>query len=117
MKIFNKIRNKYSTEILLKNISIYKKEKYVSSTFYFIFGFPIFKTRNLVGEKRTFLFGIRIIKKQVNITTELLKYANGKRFIYISYHTGEFYYLACMLKQNFEKYKDIKIISKFQYLK
>lgn len=103
--------------LFLEKISIFKKEKYKSSTFYFCLSVPIFKIRLLVNEKKVFCFGILIYKKKTKQTEKINPYAKGYDYIYTSYHTGEMYYLCNLIKNNFNKFKDIKIVSCFKYLK
>lgn len=118
MKIFQIIKKDGNINVFIaKKISIFKKEKYKSSTFYSILLIPIYKIRHLVNEKKIFCFGILIYKKNKKQTEKINKLLQNTKYIYTSYHTGEIYYLCNLIKNNFSKFKDVKIVSCFAYLK
>lgn len=117
MNIIKKEKTKYIKKLKIFNFEFYKKEKYVSSSFYSLFGVCFYKIKKFALQTNKYICGIRVSSKHNDTINSISKYSEGKPFIYISYHTGEFYYLCCLLEKDFNSFKDINIITKFAYLK
>lgn len=117
MKLFNKIKNKINTKYQILGHSFYKTETLVSAKRYFLLGINFYKKIIKPDIEKDYILGIKVYTKKKDIITPLLQYTQGSEFIYFCFHTGEFYYLCKIIKDNFERFKDVKILSNFGYLK
>ena len=118
---------------------ITKKRIDDSTTGLFILGKCIIKKETLISSVRFFLVkqdNPFILKKYNGYCVDF--YCLGKKiwrinkhpeviiknifnldrdYFYICFHSGDAYYLFKLIKENFEKYKNYKILSNFEYLK
>ncbi|PAF51097.1 hypothetical protein BKH43_02510 [Helicobacter sp. 13S00401-1] len=117
MAVLKKVSTKTTTSIKLFGKTLVRKERLLSSTSLYVLNLLIYKKRLKPYIHTSYLLGVKIASKQIDLTSLLSKQAKNKEFIYICFHSGDFYYLAVTIKQNFAKYKDVLILSKFAYLK
>ncbi len=117
MKLFNKIKNKINTKYQILGHSIYKTETLITAKRYFFLGINFYKKIIKPDIEKNYILGIKVYTKKKDIITPLLQYAQNSEFLYVCFHTGDFYYLCEIIKDNFERFKDVKILSNFEYLK
>lgn len=117
MKILKKIKKNNSTEYNFLGVPIYKKEKFISSKSYYLFNILFYKKKIKSDGYELLLFNQKIYSKMYNIIDKIKPYANNKDFIYFCFHSGDFYYLCSLIKNNFNKFKDTVIITNFGYAK
>lgn len=116
MKFLKKIKDNITTEYKLFNIiPLFKKEKFLSCNAYYLFNYLYFKKKRFADGYELHLFGQKILKKRLDVINRIKPHAKGKDFIYFCMHSGDFYYLCSLIKNNFEKYKDTVIITNFKY--
>lgn len=118
MKLISKEKTKTTcTYKLFNKITIYKKEKFISSKSYYFLGVLFLKKKIKPHKQITYILGIKVLEKRIDIISKIRPYANGKDFIYYCFHTGDFYYLCQIIKANMHKFKDTVIITNFSSLK
>ena len=116
MKLLTKNKNNTTTEYKLFGIiPFFKKEKFLSCKAYYLFNYLYFKKKIFADGFELYLFGQKIFKKRFDVIKRIIPHAKGKDFIYFCMHSGDFYYLCSIIKNNFEKYKDTVIITNFKY--
>lgn len=117
MKILKKIKNNNSTQYNFLGLPLYKKEKFISSKSYYLFGVLFYKKKIKSDGYEIHLFNKKIYSKKYNVVKKIRPYAKNKDFIYFCFHSGDFYYLCSLIKNNFDKFKDTVIITNFGYAK
>lgn len=102
---------------LFGKLTLYKKEIFISSKTYFLLGFMFKKTYIKPDNIKTYFLGIKVKDKKIDIISKIRQYTKNKDFIYYCFHTGDFYYLIQILKNQKDKFNNTVIITNFKELK